>query len=223
MSEPNLYVFTEPAILLFGHLFEPVMFDERTNKFRKAENGEKGWYDATFLFGADSRDLAALKAIAKRLVDGAQFRDRDGNPIPDNLLQLPWESGEAFMRRQAAKRGDKADESLFSGRVLFKTSTIYAPLLNVYGNGQLTKYRDEMRGSAEKYFYPGVHVLAEVNLQTHQVGSNMPGVKAYLNELVSAATGDRLAGGRPTEEKFSGYIGARSSEDPTSGAGANPW
>src|SRR5579859_1190495 len=216
-DQENLIVFAEPVVLVFSHLFTPQTFDEKTRKFRDAKEGEKGGYDATFLFDAGSAELANIKAIAARIVDAQAFKDKEGALIPRHLLQVPWETGEAYVARRKRESGDKfTGGELFAGKVLLKSNTIYAPPLSLFANG-LTKFQAESRSMAEKYFYPGVRVVAEINLQPHSVGSNMPGVKAYLNELISTNTGDRIAGGKPTEEKFSEFMGRVTTVDPAAG------
>lgn len=222
----NIYIFTAPALLAFSHLFTPSVWDEKENKFRDARADEDGWYDATFLLDATSPDLAAIKTIAGGIVEAAQFKDKNGNLIPREQLQVPWETGEAYLRRRAAKPGakDDYDGALFEGKTLLKANTKYPPLLNLHQNGVLSQFRDQTRHMAEQYFYSGVMVLAELNVVKHQVGSNVPGVKCYLGEMVSTNVGDRIAGGKPTAEKFGAHIGAAKAESPSAGMpGASTW
>lgn len=220
-DQENLVVFAQPVPLVFSHLFTPQVFDEKTRKFRDAKADEKGGYDATFLFDANSAELINIKQIAGRIVDAQAYKDKEGMLIPRNLLQVPWEAGEAYVarriREETAKGKTYTGGELFKGKVLLKSNTIFAPPLSLFANG-LTKFQNESRAMAEKFFYPGVNVVAEINLQPHAVGSNMPGVKAYLNELISTNTGDRIAGGQPTEEKFSAYIGRVTTGDPAAAA-----
>lgn len=217
-DQENLVVFAEPVVMVFSHLFTAQVFDEKTRKFRDAKEGEKGGYDSTFLFDAGSAELSNIKTIAARIVEAAAFKDKEGVLIPRGMLQVPWETGEAYVARRKRESGDKfTGGELFAGKVLLKSNTIYAPPLSLFSNG-LTKFQAESRPMAEKYFYPGVRVVAEINLQPHAVGSNMPGVKAYLNELISTNTGDRIAGGKPTEEKFSSFMGRMTSADPAAPA-----
>jgi hypothetical protein len=196
------YVSCEPVTLLFADLFAPVVYDEKTNRTREPRGEEAGTYSATFLVDSDSAMLTEIREIAERIRQEEAWKDSEGELYTWKLLQKPWQSGELYNADRKRKNAKYEDNPLLVGKTLLKSNTYSEPRLSLL---------------AKKYFYLGVSCLFEVNIVPHKVGSNLPGVKLYLNHVVSKNTGAVIAGGKPTAEKFGGYIGKVSDEAPSAG------
>jgi len=85
-------------------------------------------------------------------------------------------------------------------------------------NGRIVEYEtDVAKAAARSKFYFGVDALALFSFSSHEVGSNKPGVNAYLNMVLTTGKGERIAGGKSAAEVFKGYQGSYSAEDPTGG------
>lgn len=207
----GLFTLSAPVRLAFPDaLFTPRAFEGKGDPK----------YDAMFVFPDDHPDLPAIRALVKAIAQGA-FPG-----LTPAELQLPWKTGAeviAASAAAAARKGKKAPENndWLEGTITITARSQYAPLLNAIVNGKLVKYRDDVRPTAKDRFYFGANVIAELNFASHKVGSNKPGVTAYLNELVATGGGDRIAGGKPTEEKFNAYLGNVSQVDPSAGAPAS--
>ena len=78
---------------------------------------------------------------------------------------------------------------------------------------------------ASKFFYTGVKVFAELDIACGgPVGNDgKPWVTAYASSVLSTGTGEKLAGGKSLADRFSGYVGIASDEDPTGEAGGEDW
>ena len=238
------FLIEDPVRLAFCHVMRPRFYDERTGKFREpidSDAKDRLSYSAQFMFDADSPDLLAIKTLAGKLLEqhGASrdakgvlvtsgFTDpRTGKDIPPAELQLPWETGEDVIAAGQRKRGDKAyDNEHLRGKVVLKANTKTEPYLSLFENGVMRDFFTvETRGMADRFFFNGVFVVGAIVVALHAAGTNKPGVKCYLNHLVSLNKGERLAGSQvPTAEKFAGFIGRQSAVDPTAGqATKQPW
>jgi hypothetical protein len=196
-----------PAVMSFPNLFTPRKFkDPKTQK----ETGEAK-YDAMLVFEADNPNLAAIKTKLAEIAKG-KFPGRDFS-----TLQFPLKNGTALADDAKAKG---KDSEFMRGKVVLTARSQYAPILSAIVNGKIVEFTGEARPIAEPKFYPGVNVLAELNFQPHEVGTNKPGVTAYLNKVFSTERGDRLAAGKSSAETFQGYVGHMSATDPTAGAPA---
>jgi hypothetical protein len=226
------FLIEDPVRLAFCHVMRPQFYDERTGKFRDpvdSDARDRLTYRVQFLFDADSPTLNTVKTLAGQLLDKhGEFIDKStGQPIPRANLQLPWEAGETFIARDKRNRGDKAtDHEHLVGKELLKANTQHEPYLSVFENGVMRDFFTvETRGMADRFFFPGVFVVGSIVVALHAAGTNKPGVKCYLNHLVSLNKGERLAGSQvPTAEKFAGFIGRQLAVDPTAGqATKQPW
>lgn len=207
----GLFTLNAPVVLAFPNLFTPRAFQGK---------GEPK-YDAMLVFPADHPDLPAIRDLVRTIAQG-RFPGRG----PDQL-QLPWKSGEEIRQageEAAARAGrSKPDSRWLENTVCITARSKFPPLLNAIVNGGLKKFRDDVRPTAEPHFYFGARVIAELNFAPHEVGSNTPGVTAYLNELVATGGGDRIAGGKPTEDKFSAYLGKLPAGDAAPKTSGNGW
>jgi len=208
-TESNLFILTTPAEIAFCNLFE-----KRAIKINGKDTNREQW-DMTVLLPADSHELAEIKKLCVAL-----FRQKhpDIDLADPRNWAYPWEAGEKYIARMKTAKGDKAHDNEFMlGKVLLKShSTLYAPNLSVNMPGRgIVDFRDEARLTVKDKFYPGCLVYAEFNFQTHKVGTNTPGVTAYLNKVCSLNKGERRGGGKSGSETFGAYVGKLSAIDPT--------
>lgn len=228
MSDVQSFTMTKPAPMIWCHAISPR--PERT------VNGEKfpAGYEATFLFPADHPDLAEIKKLLGATAAGFdKFAEKiAGNKAagrsPYDGLKFPLENGTKMA--DAGKAKDR-DREFLRGAAVFKAKSNVAkrdgtplspPRLVVLQNGKYVRYSDEHeRPLAKKFFYSGVLAIGTFNFVPYAGMGG--GVSAYLNEILSLNAGDPIATGADDEakygspDKFSGYVGKVSAEDPTVG------
>lgn len=216
----GIYNLTQPVVMSFPQLLEPKAFTENG----KAKGEPK--FSANLNFPADSEDLKAIKALAAKLAR-AKWPDKpfyvtttDGQKIAEVLF--PFANGDKLA--DARQKKGKDDGEYMRGKVVISARSKYEPRLSYVENKKIIDCEGDMAKQAAKgKFYPGVEVLAQLNLVPYDaVGSNgKPGVTAYLNMVLSTGKGARISGGQTASEAFKGYVGSVSAEDPTApGAGA---
>jgi len=189
-------------------MFTKNLFVARTFKDKKGNPVGEPKYDGTFEIDANHPDLKPLKALCVEVA-------RAKWPGVDlSTLQFPIQNGDKIADKQKAKGKDR--ESARGKAVLIARSQ-YEPRLSVVQNGTISDYEGDRRPLAKPFFYDGVSVLVEVNLEAYDgVGANPDGVTAYLNMVCSLNKGERIgSAGRPAAEVFKGYAGNLSTEDPT--------
>jgi hypothetical protein len=217
----GIFSLTVPVIMAFPQLFEAKAFKENGK-----EKGEPK-YSANLVFPGDSEDLKNLKALAAKLAR-AKWPDKpfflttqEGVKIPEIIF--PFTSGDKLA--DIRKKKGKDDGEYMRGRVIVAARSKYEPRLSYIEGKRIVECEGEAAKLAAKgKFYPGVEVLAQLNLVPYEaVGSSgKPGVTAYLNMVLSTDKGARISGGQTASEAFKGYIGQHSAEDPTApGAGAD--
>ena len=104
------------------------------------------------------------------------------------------------------------------GKVVIACRSKYEPRLAYIERGKIIDLETDTQKVANKTkFYPGVEVLAQINLLPYEaVGKDgKPGVTVYLNMVLSTCKGSRISGGQTASEAFKGYVGSVSAEDPT--------
>jgi Protein of unknown function (DUF2815) len=206
----GIFNLTLPVIMSFPSLFEAKAFKKNGKDAGEAK------FSANFNFPADSEDLKGLKQLAAKLAR-AKWPDKQFSD-----LAFPFTSGDKLADKRKEKGKDDGD--FMRGKVVLTAKSKYEPRLSYIEKGRIIDLETEMAKAAAKgKFYPGVEVLAQVNLCPYDgVGQNKSGVTAYLNMVVSTCKGDRIAGGQMGSETFKGYVGSVSAEDPTApGAGAD--
>ncbi len=213
------YVMTVPAPFVWNYLITPK--PERTvTKPGRAPIVFKAAYEATILFAPDHPDWVNIRALLRSahsaLPAGAseKFPVDDGTKIADE-----------------AKAKNK-DREWARGKILFNPhsnvkkqdgSALMPPRLVALLNGKYVTYgtAEQPRELATPYFYSGVLGIGTFMIDGYEGMGG--GVTAYLNEVLSLNTGERIAGGPDAEEKygpatdFSKYTGHVSSIDPTAG------
>ena len=205
----GIYNLTVPVIMSFPQLLEPKAFQKNGKAAGEAK------YSANFNFEADSPDLKALKALAAKLAR-AKWPDK-----PFSELIFPFTSGDKLA--DSRKEKGKDDGEYMRGKVVLSARSKYEPRLSYIDNGKIIDCEGDMAKQAAKgKFFPGVEVLAQLNLVPYDpVGQHgKGGVTAYLNMVLSTGKGARIAGGQTASEAFKGYVGSVSAENPM-GPGAN--
>jgi len=174
------------------------------------ENGEPK-YSATFLIPADHPDLKAHKQEVAKLA-----RAKFGAASDLKTLKFPFVSGDD----EAMKAIEKGkDRSYCAGAVLLKTASQYpvavfdARRRDAQGQPILVSEPEAIKA----LIYSGCQVAAQVKYRTYRVGSNQPGVTAYLQKVCFVADGERIAGS-VSGDVFRSVQGAVTTADPTGGA-----
>jgi hypothetical protein len=211
MDLTKQYVMTVPAPFVWNYLVTPK--PERTVRgmvFKAA-------YEATVMFAPDHPDWLPIRTLLRaNLPAGAaeKFPVEDGTKIAD----------------EAKAKGK--DREWARGKILFGPhsnvkkqdgSMLIPPRLVVLFNGKYVSYgtSEVPRELAAPFFYSGVLGIGTFMIDGYEGMGG--GVTAYLNEVLSLNTGERIAGGPDAEEKygpatdFSKYTGHVSSIDPTAG------
>lgn len=207
MSEEKtagIYSLTEPVVMSHPALFEARGFGKKGK-----ETGELK-FSANFVFNKDSKDLAAMKALAVK-VARAKWPNVDLKK-----LKFPFADGTVLADRRKAK-ANKDDGAFQRDKIVVAARSKYEPKLAGFENGVLTDYEDAaMRAKAKSKFFFGAEVLAQFNFVAYDgVGANPDGVTAYLNMVLATGKGERLSQGQSAAQAFGGYVGKASTEDPT--------
>lgn len=181
----------------------------------------KAQYEVTFLFEPDHPDLKAIKVILGQLAM-AQFGRVDN-------LKYPLKDGTKEADKAAAASKDR---EFFRGKVMFQphvpvtradgVTLLAPPRLVVLKDKKYLRFEDDAaRPAAKKLFYPGCNCVGEFGFMAYTGMGG--GVTAYVNEVLSLNSGERIAGGMDDEakygaaDKWSQYVGTVSSVDPTAG------
>jgi Protein of unknown function (DUF2815) len=214
MNPEGFYQMTNPAPFVWNHLVTP-----------KAERTVRGMvfkaaYEATVLFTSDHPDFEPLVALVKAATPAVAPAFPNGTPF-SNGTKLADEANANGKNREWAR-----------GKILFNPhsnvqkrdgSMLFPPQLVVLLNNKYVRYgsAELPRELAAPYFYSGVLAIGTFAIAGYEGMGG--GVTAYLNEVLSLNSGERIAGGPDAEEKygpavdFSKYTGHVSNTDPTAG------
>lgn len=216
MSQGVRITFTTPVLITVPKLFEPVRYDKKLNK--SVVDLEKGKFEAEFVIAKDHPQAKDLKAAA---VAAAKERWPE-KPVSEILFPVKDGTKEADKRlRKAEKKGKKVDEDKVAYlrdkiTVTARTGAKFPPTVTDATKG-FAPVTDRRR------IFGGCQVLAEILFRTYEQEKEVNGeevteygVTAYLNEVVYVADGPRVGpgGGPSTAEKFKGYAGKVSDENP---------
>ncbi len=214
----GLFQLTQPVVMSFPQLFEPKAF---------MENGKpKGEpkFSCNLNFDAASTDLEAIKKLAAKLAK-TKWPDKpffvtttDGVKIQQ--VFFPFSSGDRLADERKAK--GKNDGDYMRGKVVIAARSKFEPRLSYFDGKIIDLETDMAKQAAKGRFYPGVEVLAEINLVPYEgVGKEgKPGVAAYLNRVMSTGKGVAISGGKSSAETFKGYVGSVSTDNPMAPGGA---
>lgn len=197
-----------PARMLWPRLLKPEPF-----KKDGKEVGEPK-YGAAFAFPADHPDLAELKAkaaaVARAKWPGVEF----------NAIEWPFKSGAKMVAADGNKLSEEV-KAFIADKAVLQARTKKQPLLGkmtAQGPVTLEGLALEKEG---RIFYSGAEVILEVNFWPNTGSKGEKYITAYLNAVVSYNVGGRLGGGPPITERFKGYVGHATAENPTKGAVAD--
>jgi hypothetical protein len=205
-----------PAPMVWSAVVEPR--PERPNP-KDPRAPFKAAYEATWLLTAAHPDWEPLRQML-----------RENCPEVHAANPYPVLDGDVIANQAVAL---KKDREWARGKILFKAkcnvkkldgSLLIPPRLVVLLNGKFVNYdtTDAPRQLAAKFFYSGVLAIGTFHIQGYEGMGG--GVSAYLNEVLSLNTGDRIAGGMDPEERygspdsFARYTGHVSNISPTAGA-----
>ncbi len=211
------YQMTKPVRIVWPHVTTP--------KPGNKQLGNEPRYEATFLFTEDSPDLAAIKQMMAAVV-----KEKLGNT---EGRKFPLARGDKLADDGAAKNRDREFLRGFTllsahANVTIKVGpkkgeALQPPRLVVLQNGQFVRYWEpEERQLASKFFYSGVLGIGTFTFVAYEGMGG--GVSAYLNEILSLNTGDRINTGIDdaakygNAEAYSAYIGKASNINPAAGA-----
>jgi hypothetical protein len=196
---------THPVLLLHPQLFEAKAFKAKNGKV----NGDPK-FSANLGFAADHPDLTALKSLAVKVA-----RAKFGDGVDLKTLAFPFQNGDK--KADEAKVGGK-NRDFQRGLVIVPARSKFRPGLSAIVNREIVEYDDESAViQAKPKFFFGAEVLVKLNLVAYDaVGSNKPGVNAYLNAVCATGKGKRIASSTGVSESFRSYAGQMSAVDPTS-------
>lgn len=212
------YQMTKPAIVVWPSVVVP----KRASV--KLQNEPR--FECDFLFKEDHPDLAPIMAMMKTCataefgvgISGRKFPLQRGDKIADDA-KLKGRDRE-FMRGYT-KFQVHANVEIKQGPK--KGQPLAPPRLVVLLNGKYLRFsEDHERALAKQYFYSGVFAVGTFTFVAYPGMGG--GVSAFLNEILSLNTGERIKTGIDDEERygsadqFKGYIGHQSAVDPTAGA-----
>lgn len=182
------------------------------------------YFSSEFILDAGSDDFKSFWSIAVAAAKAA-FPGRDVvAEWKQGLFAFPFKKGEDIIKEkqeaavEAGKDYDgKADH--LKGKIVLKGKTKIPPSLAVFEGGKLSDVTPQNTGLHEKKFYGGCEALVELNFTTYEVNGN-PGVKAYINSVVSLNKGKAFGNQRSAVDTFKDYVGHASGESVTGGSDA---
>lgn len=219
MGKSIAFDLTAPAIIAHPNLLEAKAF--------KRDGKETGppKFSVSFVMAPDHPDLAGLKKSALEAAK-AEWPGRDiGDAFKKGDIVFPWKSGDKLIERQTAqlkKKGKTYDGKgdFMKGKVVVKASSKFQPGLAVVAGGRIVDLdTPELIAKHKGQFYFGVQALGSLNFQAYDAvkDGDKDGVTAYIQLVLSTGKGEKLAGGASAAERFKGYQGGLSADDPTAG------
>lgn len=211
----GIYATLNPATMIWPRLITAEPF----KKNGKPVGDPK--YSGTFVLAPDHPDLAPLKgraaAVAKGKWPGVEF----------NTIEWPFASGDKMIAENAAKVAAKEEgvrllsedvQKLFAGKVVLKARTKKQPSLGKMTSTGILILEGVTLDREKGIFYSGTDTLFEVNFWANTGSKGEKYITAYLNAVVSYNKGAKIGGGgAPLAERFKGYVGHATAEDPTAG------
>lgn len=175
-------------------------------------------YDATVVL--DKAEFEHLVAKAKE-VARAQWPTRDLKelkfPFTSKTKAVEDAGGRAAKKNKDVEAAKASLAALIpDGCFVFKASSKYEPQISVLSGGKIVEVPSANRAVVGKQFYNGCHIALALNFVAY-VGKKLAdpdGVTAYLDAAIWLADGERI-GGVNQAERFKGYAGKATAEDPT--------
>jgi hypothetical protein len=205
-----------PATLTYSSIDKPKAFNGRGK-----ETGEPK-YEATLVFDLNSPAIQQIKAKA------AEVAKAKWPGVDLATIIKPWKDGTEYANDSAASqktkgKDPKAFDEFARGKLLLTGRSKFQPRLAGLEGNKIVDYDTDVAKAANyKSFYAGVEVLVELNFVAYDPirKGDRAGVACYLNGIVTLKRGEKLGGGASMAERFSGYVGQASGEDPTKGSEA---
>jgi hypothetical protein len=186
-------------------------------------------FGASFMYAPESEEYKELKRIAAR-VARKQWPDCDLKTI-----RFPFRDGTKIAEERKATNAKHAangqdllpDAEYCRGKALVKASSLFPPKLGGIVNGKAVEYEGE--AAIAKYgerFYFGAEALITYVFKalsitdTDAAGDKIEKrfVAAYCQEVVVTGKGAKIrSGGKSLAERFAGYKGGVTEDDPTIG------
>lgn len=213
--------FTHPVRASFCNVIVPTAYkDKKTGKLADPK------YGAQLIMAPDHPDVKALK---EAMLQAAQLSWPSRNireALGEKTLRMPLLTGEGLIARRTAdlkKEGKPYDEKLdyLKGFLVLRSTSKQMPNLAFLEKGRILDVTTEAQIAQNKgKFYSGVECLVSLNFNGYdaKAGSSEDGLSTYLQAFCSLNKGERMAGGgAPASERFKGYVGKVTAEDPTEG------
>lgn len=209
----------------------PQLAEPRQFKDKKGKANGKLRYESTFLIPDDSDDLKVIKSALAKIIK-AKWGAIEANPANRDpglyvkidgksvRLKLPVQNGDD-MATEGLSSGK--DRSFCAGSQVLKTATEYA--VAVFDarkrDGDNRPLRVTDKDSIKNMVYSGAYTSAEIKFRSYDaVGTNPPGVTAYLQKICFVHDGEKIVG-EGGGDTFKAVQGAVVQTDPTGGAAAD--
>ncbi len=158
-----------------------------------------------------SEDERAFAAVVGRTAESISAAIREGR------IEVPIADGTKIADAQQAK-GKQREWS--RGLKVVNCRSKKPIACGIILNGAITDLDgpEQIKLYLSKFFYTGVGVFAEIDIVCGgPVGNDgKPWVTCYATSVLSTGKGEKLAGGgKPMSDRFKGYVGLTSDEDPT--------
>jgi hypothetical protein len=207
----------EPAIGTFPNLVTP-----KQMKVRGVPKGE-AFYSLEVEIDAASPELQRLRSCISEAARERFPSLNLGEAIKNNTFNVPLKNGDVLA---AAKADSDKKREWSRGKWVLTCRSDFAPALVIVQGGKAVEITDPTaRKAAEReHFYSGQRVLVGVRLKAYDgVNDGKPGVKAYLEAVRSCGGGEKLFGAPDATERFKGYAGNDTTEDPTGASTSGDW
>lgn len=202
------FMFTQPVRAVFIDAITPRTFDKNSKT-------DKPKFGGTFVFPADSPDVANLKA-AMMAAAKQKWPSRDLKE-----LKFPLTTGakkiETEKKMAAKKNAEPRSQAFFEGNTLVITArSDFEPGLAKLVNGKVIEISGPTRAAC-KDFYNGCYVIPVFAFVPYDAkkADDPDGVTAYLQSLLWVKDGERIGGGSVVS-KFAAYAGTVTDQSPGS-------
>ena len=213
-----VFSMNDPAPIVQVNLFEARAYMKNGKQVGEPKFG------VVFIFEPSSEELKAAKAKALEIAR-AKWPGADAKTI-----RFPFKDGtkeEAKRNKARVSEGkDPLPPGAMHGKVILRSRSARQPALGVFIEGKIVDLEGEKLKVHAGKFYAGVNAVGEFSFAASEMdaeddeGNTVKRrfVSAYINSVLSMNTGKRLGGvGAPASQRFQGYKGSVTTEDPTAG------
>jgi hypothetical protein len=211
--------FTAPVVMHYASVITPTQFQENGKPKGEPEFNLQAVFDPTH---PDANDLKAKLREAMALEWPARNIEE---ALKEKTVRYPIQTGEALIRRRTEKLrkvGKEYDGAIdnLKGKWVLRAGSRYRPQLSFIERGKIVDLANEMQVKAnEQKFFSGAECLLTLSFRAYNAKNSdgIDGVKVFLQNVVVTGKGTKIGGGTPGSERFKGYLGKISHEDPTAG------